>query len=488
MRGRRRRWRPILALLCLGLSVSPFPASAGEKECVKQGLAAERAEHYPQAIERYQLCLQLFSQNIKASLSIYRKLLRVYQAQGQTREVERSISLLQQVYPTAAFDLHDFEQLARIYLDNQQEAEGLHILTRIVSEHAVRQRPEEIKVMLRSASKLLRHYKERGEREAQTHLLDHLKRLYPTQTFQIKDVYDLAILYLEYGDLEAGKALLHWIAYAPEAQDPDKKPLSKKALFLLGRKALAAQDCEAAIRHYLAYIERYPQNLFYVQYAYQRIVSCHWTMGRKELAEEELKQIADFVNGIADYRSQMNFARDLHWKGKRALAQATFASALALANQVIETKPGSYEAMKAHYEMERYGHAVGRYDVVERGASAIFSEFGTLRQQARDPELRSAIEHITSQSYLWLGKTRQDQGRHEETVSIYEEFLSQYPKHKDRDYISYELGRAYEALGQLDRAVPLYESVGDGAEGVWKRAAEKQLQGLINPDEPKGRP
>lgn len=128
-------------------------------------------------------------------------------------------------------------------------------------------------------------------------------------------------------------------------------------------------------------------------------------------------------------------------------------------------QPGSYEAMKAYYEMERYGHAVGRYDVVERGASAIFSEFGTLRQQAHDPGLRSAIEHITSQSYLWLGKTRQDQGRHEEAAAIYEEFLSQYPKHKDQDYATYELGRAYEALGHLDRAVQLYESVGDGRRG-----------------------
>lgn len=467
-----------LLLLSVPLLASSVLA-AGEKKCVTQGVAAETAKDYAQAITRYQQCLSLFSREIKTSISIYQKLLRVYQTQGQTEEMHRVVSFLKAIYPTPEFDLKDLERLAHIHLEYGAEADGLHLLSQIVSEHAASQRPEEIKAALRAASKLLASYEKNGEREARAQLINHLQRHYPTRAFETKDVYDLAVIYLKYGDLEAGKALLHWIA---ERSGDDA--FAKKALFLLGRKALAAQDCEAAVRHYQAYIERYPQNFFYVQKAYQRIVSCHWDMGRKELAEEELKQVADFVNGIADYRSQMNFARDLHWKGKRLLAQATFASALALANQVIETQPGSYEAMKAYYEMERYGHAVGRYDVVEQAAAAIASEFDTLRQQAREPGLRSAIEQITSQSYLWLGKTRQDQGRHAEAEVIYEEFLSRYPKHKDRDYATYELGRASETLGQLDQAVQRYQSVGDGAEGVWRRAAEKQLKSVSDGSSP----
>ncbi|MCZ7626941.1 MAG: hypothetical protein M5R38_15280 [Candidatus Methylomirabilis sp.] len=276
MTARRAQVGLSLALLLLSIPLLVSEAPAGEKECLTQGLSAERDKNYAQAITRYQQCLSLFSQQIKTSISIYQKLLRVYQVQGQTEEIQRVVSYLKATYPTPECDLKDLERLAHMYLEYGAEADGRQLLARIVSEHATSQRPEEIKVALRAASKLLASYEKHGEREAQAQLIGHLQRHYPTRAFETKDTYDLAVIYLKYEDVEAGKALLQWIA-----ERPGDDAFAKKALFLLGRKAMAARDCEAAIRHYRAYIERYPQNLFYVQKAYQRIVSCHWAAGRE---------------------------------------------------------------------------------------------------------------------------------------------------------------------------------------------------------------
>lgn len=161
--------------------------------------------------------------------------MRVYQAQGQTEEMNRVVSLLKAIYPTPEFDLKDLERLAHIYLEYGAETDGLHLLLRIVSEHATSRRPEEIKVTLLAASKLLGSYQKKGEHKAQARLLGHLQRHYPTRGFQTKDIYDLAIIYLKYGDVEAGKALLHWIA-----ERSGDEAFAKEALFLLGRKAMAA--------------------------------------------------------------------------------------------------------------------------------------------------------------------------------------------------------------------------------------------------------
>lgn len=276
----------------------------------------------------------------------------------------------------------------------------------------------------------------------------------PADDFDDRDIYKYAMLYLKYGDkTEAVKIMRKIVQTHPDTT------ASRKALFVLAGEAQKARDYETAIDYYSIYIERYPEKTFYAQKAYQRIVDCHLARGDKGFSKELMKQVADWVNGIADYRSQLNLAVDLKSKNMDKLAEVTFYTGHDEAMRLIMENPESYDALKAYLEIQRAAYVIRRHDIVEQAAIATLTEFENLRGNT---EFNSNASFIKSQAYLWLSKIYKEHKRHHETIKMLEEFLRLFPEHKDKDYALYELGRAHENIGMKEKAKAFYMNVKSG--------------------------
>jgi tetratricopeptide (TPR) repeat protein len=422
----------------------------------KNAKKAEEGRDYAKALSLYKRVLERHPYETKALLRAYDRMLNIYKLNRDTQQMKELLAYLKAHYPDDSFDLRDIEKLSIIYSKYGERDDALRLQWMIINEPAL---PFYNKVVLRTYARLLKYYKERSEIELISNLLSKLSDL-STFYFDDKDLYEYAILFLRYGQEDKAFGVLKKIIKLY----PDTVS-SRKSLFILAEKAQKARDYNTAIEYYSTYIERYPENTFFIQKAYQRIVDCYLAMGDKRLSEQLIKQVADWINGIADYRSQLNLAVDLKLKNMDKLANIVFDVGYQEAIKVIKENPGTYEALKAHLEIVRASHAVGRYGLMEGFAMAILKDFNDLKG---DPALVQAANFIKSQAYLWLARLYRDRHKEDEAITILEEFLKSYPEHKDREYVFYELGRAYEDNGDSERAKEFYRMVEVERYGAWQ--------------------
>lgn len=417
------------------------------KNYFKNAREAEEAGNYDEALSIYYKVLEQYPSETKSAMRAYDHILNIYKIRKEDYKIKEVLTYLKNAYPNDLFDLRDIEKLSLIYSDNGETNETLKLRTKIINEPYS---PRYIKTILRTYAHLLKYNKDKKDENQISKLLLRLNSL-PIKDFDENDIYKYAMLYLKYGNKAGAIEIMRNIIQT----HPDTIA-SRKAIFVLAEEAQKSKDYESAIQYYSIYIERYPTKTFYVQKAYQRLVDCYIAMGENELSEELMKQVADWINGVSNYHSQLNLAIDLKFKHMDKLAEVTFYTGYDEAIRVIDGNPGSYDALRAYLDIQRAAHAIGRYDIVEHAAIATLRDFNNLKGNA---ELDKNVSFIKSQAYLWLAKIYKEHERYDETIKMLENFLKLYPEHKDKDYAMYELGRAYEKKGDMGQAKDIYEAV-----------------------------
>lgn len=424
----------------------------------KNAKKAEESGNYDKALSLYNRVLERYPYETKSVLRAYDHILKIYKIRKDTQHIQELLTHLKNNYPDKSFDLKDIEKLSLIYSKYGESNEALRLQWKIIDTPS----PSYIKAVLRTYSRLLKYYKEKGDRGQVNNLLIKLSSL-PINEFDDRDMYKYALLYLDYGDKERAVSIMKNIV-----ETYPYTTSSRKALFILAEQAQKEKDYNTAIGYYSLYIERYPENTFYVQKAYQRIVDNYLAMGDKRLSEEFMKQVVEWLNGISDYRSQLNLAIDLKSKNMDKLAEVTFYTGYHQAKRIIAENAGTYGALKAYLEIIRAAHPIGRFDIAEGAAIAILGDFNTLKG---DAEFNRNVSFIKSQAYLWLARIYKDYERYDDTIKMLEDFMRLYPEHKDKDYVLYELGRAYENRGNKEKAKDLYTRV--TTEPLRSRAMER---------------
>lgn len=412
----------------------------------KNAKKAEESGDYDKALSLYNRVLERYPYETKSVLRAYDHILKIYKIRKDTQHIQELLTHLKNNYPDKSFDLRDIEKLSLIYSKYGESNEALRLQWKIIDTPS----PSYIKAVLRTYSRLLKYYKEKGDRGQVNNLLIKLSSL-PINEFDDRDMYKYALLYLDYGDKERAVSIMKNIV-----ETYPYTTSSRKALFILAEQAQKGKDYNTAIGYYSLYIERYPENTFYVQKAYQRIVDIYLAMGDKRLSEEFMKQVVEWLNGISDYRSQLNLAIDLKSKNMDKLAEATFYTGYHQAKRIIAENSGTYDALKAYLEIIRAAHPFVRFDIAEGAAIAILRDFNDLKG---DAELNRNVSFIKSQAYLWLARIYREHEKYDDTIKMLEDFLRLYPEHKDKDYALYELGRAYENKGDKEKAKSLYMTV-----------------------------
>jgi outer membrane protein assembly factor BamD (BamD/ComL family) len=405
--------------------------------------------------------------NNKVMLRAYSKLLNIYKSQGNNKRVANLIESLKSNYPTSDFDLQDRYKLATIYLKYGTETDGEELLNDIIYESVYYSDASNINVLIRTYSKLLGICHKNGDRDRISQLAGQISHNFESASLSASHMYTLAVTYLKCGMKEEGSRLLVEIT-----DHFSYTTFGRKALFLLGRLSQSDEDWDSAIAYYAEYVKRYPKPLFFALKAYSRMIDSYWSRDASmELIQDEIRDLCDIVNGISNFETQLNLARDLKWKGMDEMASATFSLGLNSADKFISEHKNTYKELRARWIIQRYAYALGRFDLVEESATQILQVVNNLNNASLGSERSEQVEYIKSQAYLWLAriyKERQDP----EAAKFLKMFMEKFPHSKDIDYARYELGTLSEDENDLEAAILIYRKI---EKGVWKRKAQKRL-------------
>lgn len=412
--------------------------------------------------------------NIKAALRAGSKLLELYQSRHENKKISLLLEKLKSIYPNSDFDPIDKYTLATLFLENGLEPHGEDLLRKIVVEEDLDSGGSNSAVLIKTYCKLLTICHKRKDAAQLERLMGQISRDIRIGDLSPGNTYNLAVSYLKCKETTQGLKLLMTIS-----DRYSQTHFGRKALFLLGRESQALGDWDSAIKYFAEYIEKYPSPPFFALKVYSRLIDSYWARDADtKFVEDEAKKLADIVNGISDFETQLNLARDLMWKGFDELASATFTLGLASAKGFISENEGTYAALRTHWLIERYAVELDMPDIAEASAKRILE---TAEDQKNDPsnaEKIENIEYIRSQTYLWLAeicKNRLDFAGSEKFLNI---FIKAYPAHRDIAYARYKLGKVYEATERIDEAMKEYRMV--EGDNMWKEKATRAAKGCVD--------
>ena len=406
--------------------------------------------------------------NNKVMLRAYSKLLKIYESRGKNKKAASLIGSLRSNYPTSDFDLKDKHKLAGLYLKYGMETDGEKLLREIIDKGDYSSDSLNINVLIKTYSKLLKICHKKEDRNCIEKLAEQISHKFPAPGLSPNNIYTLAIAYLKCGKKEEGSKFLAEITDYYSCTT-----FGRKALFLLGRISQSDKDWDSAIGYYSEYVKKYPDPPFFALKAYSRLIDSYWSRDADmELVQNKTRDLCNIINGISDFETQLNLARDLKWKGMDEMASATFSLGLSSAGRFISENKNTYKALRAYWIIEKYAYALDEFDLVEESANQIFEIVNNLKNAPLKSERNEKVEYIKSQTYLWLAKVYRERQDHSEAARFLKMFIENYPNHKDMDYARYELGMVCENENDPEKAINMYRKVGDG---MWKKKAEKRL-------------
>jgi outer membrane protein assembly factor BamD (BamD/ComL family) len=406
------------------------------------------------------------------------KLVDIYRQKGESLKQITLLETLQKKFPTKDFDPRDMYRLANLYLECGLNHDGKKLLVQIASEDDFNSSSPYLYARMDAYARLLEmaHQEDKAalkENESGTALqkwVAHLSHNYPYESLPPTVTYRLAVKYLKCDRTEEGVRLLKHITKAHS-----KGATGRKALFLLGRVAQSRENWDEAISYFESYIHQYPEPLFFALKAYSRMIDAYWSKDADmKLAQEDAELLADIVNQVADYETQLNLARDLKWMGLDQLADATFNLGVSAAEKDIRKHSGTYKALRIHWLLTKYAKALERFDFAEKNGkmALILAEQLHPKNSNKFYDKPEKTKYIESQIYLWLAKIYDTQERYTEAEPLLRMFINKYPDDKEIAYAGYALGQVLEKLGRHYDAADTYSGV---SHGMWKEKANKRL-------------
>jgi outer membrane protein assembly factor BamD (BamD/ComL family) len=406
------------------------------------------------------------------------KLVEIYRQRGEVIKQTKLLKTLRSNFPTKDFDPRDLYRLANIYMECGLNHESKKLLVQIASEDDFNSSSPYLYARMDAYARLLEmaHQEDKAalkENKSGTALqkwVSHLSQNYPCENLPPTVTYKLAVKYLKCDRTQEGVRLLKHITKAHS-----KGPTGRKALFLLGRVAQSRESWDEAIAYFESYIHQYPEPLFFALKAYSRMIDAYWSKDADlKLAQDDAHLLADIVNQVADYETQLNLARDLKWMGMDQLAEATFSLGVSAAEKDIRKHAGTYKALRIHWLLTKYAKALERLDLAEKNGKMALTLARQLspKNSNQSYDKPENTEYIESQIYLWLAKIYETQERYNEAEPLLRLFMDKYPDDKENAYAGYALGQVLEKLGRHHDAAVTYSGV---SHGMWKEKANKRL-------------
>jgi TolA-binding protein len=403
--------------------------------------------------------------NNKVFLRAASKLFEIYTDKGNTAQLERLYQSLSQC-PLTDFDAKDKRKLASLFLKNDAtRTKGEAFLADLLT-----QTPDATSgksAFLKASIQMMEVQHQKKDTRGLKNTIRKTKQLISKQTSP-GALYQLAIAYFKIGEKREGGKILEEIS----TRHPDTI-WARKALFLLGRKALSEENWDEAIHHYATYIERYPQQTFFCLKAYSNLLDAHWSRdGNLEKQQVEISRFADILNETSDYETQLNMARDLQHKGFDTLAEATFTMGYTYAQEEIIANSHSLQAMRIYWQLCKYAYEIGRIDTALENGESVIGLYSSLIEYLPDAKSKKRADHYLSRTYLWLAKIYAAEGKTNSAKDVLRNFVDEYPGDSDTDYAAFQLAKLYEDDLEIENAATQYKKV---KKGQWREKAEKAL-------------
>ncbi len=403
--------------------------------------------------------------NNKVFLRAASKLFEIYTDKGNTAQLERLYQSLSQC-PLTDFDAKDKRKLASLFLKNDAtRTKGEAFLADLLT-----QTPDATSgksAFLKASIQMMEVQHQKKDTRGLKNTIRKTKQLISKQTSP-GVLYQLAIAYFKIGEKREGGKILEEIS----TRHPDTI-WARKALFLLGRKALSEENWDEAIHHYATYIERYPQQTFFCLKAYSNLLDAHWSRdGNLEKQQVEISRFADILNETSDYETQLNMARELQHKGFDTLAEATFTMGYTYAQEEIIANSHSLQAMRIYWQLCKYAYEIGRIDTARESGESVVNLYSSLIEYLPDAKSKKRADHYLSRTYLWLAKIYAAEGKTNSAKDVLHNFVDEYPGDSDTDYAAFQLAKLYEDDLEIDNAATQYKKV---KKGQWREKAEKAL-------------
>ncbi len=412
-----------------------------------------------------------YAYNIKAMLRACSKLFKIYQSRQETDKTALLLATLQSNYPNADFDLNDEYKLATLFLNYGEETNGEHLLKAIIVEQGLDSNVSNSSAMINTYSKLLTIYHKRKDIDQLERLIGQISGI---ENLSPGNMYKLAVTCLKCDEAAQGSKILMNIT-----DQYSSTTYGRKALFLLGRESQSREDWDSAIKYFAGYVNKYPSHSFFALKAYSRLLDCYWARDADmNFVKDEAKKLADIVNGISDFETQLNLARDLKWKGFDELASATFSLGLSSARKFISKNKNTYAALRTHWLIEKYAVVLDMPDVAETSAKRILEITEKQKSDLPNAEKNENIEYIKSQTYLWLARIFRNRQDFQKSKKFLKIFIRDYPDDKEIPYARYELGRIYEDEMRVDEAVKEYRMI--EGDDMWEEKAVKAISRCID--------
>ncbi len=403
--------------------------------------------------------------NNKVFLRAASKLFEIYTDRGNTAQLEHLYQNLSQC-PLTDFDFRDRRKLASLFLKNDAtKTKGEALLADLLT-----QAPDAASgksTFLKASIQMMEVQHQKKDIRGLKNTIRKTKQLSSNRT-PPGAFYRLGLAYLKIGEKHEGGKILEEIS----TRHPDTI-WARKALFLLGRKALSEENWDEAINHYATYIERYPQQTFFCLKAYSNLLDAHWARdGNLEKQQIEISRFADILNETSDYETQLNMARELQHKGFDTLADATFTMGYTYAQEEIIANPNSLQAMRIYWQLCKYAYAIGRIDTARESGESVINLYSSVVEYLPDAKSKKRADHYLSRTYLWLAKIYAAEGRTDFAKEVLHNFVDEYPGDSDTDYAAFQLVQLYEDDLEVDNAAEQYKKV---KKGQWREKAEKAL-------------
>ncbi|MBA3015629.1 MAG: hypothetical protein KKD63_06660 [Proteobacteria bacterium] len=407
-----------------------------------------------------------YPDNIKVALRASSKLIPIYRSKGENVAIESLLASLHENYPDPNFDLNDKYKLATLYLDNGKETQGTRMLQEIAEEEPFDANTPFTYTLTGTYTKLLNIFHRTHNHAAKDKLLEQLKSV-SLEKLAPGNAYKLAVALLNSGKKEQGRKIFDLLA--------NKHPQTvwaRKSLFLRAQDAMSEKDWDTAINRFSTYIDRYPEQTFFAAKAYSNLLDAHWSRdGNLEDQQIKINQFADIINGMADYETQLNLARDLHRKGFNELATATFTLGYTAATKIIEKNPQSIDAMRANWLITNYGVELGKHDIARKNGASVINQSQAIKASAlHSLKTKERADHFLSRTYLRLAEMNETNGEYAKAEAMLTLFIEEFPGDIDTDYARFTLGCLYEKDNKPTQAVEMFKGLTGSR---WKEKARQ---------------
>ncbi|MFO8083641.1 MAG: tetratricopeptide repeat protein, partial [Desulfobacterales bacterium] len=171
------------------------------------GKLSEAIGYYQEYIDNHPATTNLYSEAyerrkqyyLRNLLIAYKKILLINQHTGDQASRSLWLDRLEALAAQGVMGAKNLYQAGWIMHKNERDDKAASIFEKIITEQCETYNPLHNKVLLRSCSKLIQIYEQKGESIKQMNLLRTIQKKFPTKDFDPRDLYQLANLYHVYG-------------------------------------------------------------------------------------------------------------------------------------------------------------------------------------------------------------------------------------------------------------------------------------------------